>query len=67
MPAAACPVCFGDDGSGLASGLNAGIAILLGLALFIQVLLVRFFWRVASRSRDESRRQGLRGDAEGAA
>ncbi len=66
-PAAACPVCFGDDGTGLASGLNAGIAVLLGLALLVQVLLARFLWRVAARSREESRRQGLRRDVEGTA
>lgn len=26
----ACPVCFGDDGSGMADGLRWGIILLLG-------------------------------------
>ncbi len=49
----ACAVCFADDDSGLSAGLNAGIAVLLGLALLVQLIVGRFLWKVVKRSRLE--------------
>ncbi|MEM1245000.1 MAG: hypothetical protein AAGA81_08020 [Acidobacteriota bacterium] len=48
----ACSVCFGPEEEGtLSAGLNAGIAVLLGLVLVVQVLVVCFFVRAIRRSR----------------
>ena len=43
-PVLACSVCFGDPEE--STGIAAGIALLLGLVLVIQLVLVRFFVRV---------------------
>lgn len=32
---AACPVCFGNDGSAIADGLRWGIILLLGVTVFM--------------------------------
>jgi hypothetical protein len=42
----ACSVCFGDPSSDMAKGVNAGIAVLLGLivTVLISIVAVMSFW-----------------------
>lgn len=44
--AQACGVCFGDDGSGIAQGLQYGIIILLGFTCAIVSAIIYFVMKI---------------------
>lgn len=44
--ARACSVCFGDDGSGLAQGLQYGILLLLGATCAIVSAIIYFVVKI---------------------
>jgi hypothetical protein len=48
----ACPVCFGGDDLAIRESLNAGIGILLGVTAVVLGAFLRFFIRLAKRSRE---------------
>ena len=48
----ACPVCFGGDDLAIRESLNAGIGILLGVTAVVLGAFLRFFIRLARRSRE---------------
>jgi len=50
----ACPVCFGGDDLAIRESLNAGIGILLGVTAVVLGAFLRFFIRLARRSREYS-------------
>ena len=46
---AACPVCYGDTNSAMASGVNAAILVLLGVTGSVLGLLSAVFLRIRKR------------------
>lgn len=50
-PAGACPVCYGGEGSNMTTGMNNGIATLLGVIAFVQVGFVGLFGSIWYRTR----------------
>lgn len=50
-PAGACPVCYGGDGSDMATGMNNGIMTLLGVIGLVQVGFVGLFGSIWYRTR----------------
>jgi hypothetical protein len=57
-----CPVCFGGDDLAIRESLNAGIGILLGVTAVVLGAFLRFFIRLARRSREYAHL--VEGDAE---
>ena len=50
-PAGACTVCYGAEGSDMATGMNNGIATLLGVIGAVQVGFVSLFGSIWYRTR----------------
>jgi hypothetical protein len=50
----ACPVCFGGDDVVVRESLNAGIGVLLGVTAVVLAGFLRFFIRLARRSRENA-------------
>jgi hypothetical protein len=50
----ACPVCFGGDDVVVRESLNAGIGVLLGVTAVVLGAFLRFFLRLARRSREHA-------------
>jgi hypothetical protein len=48
----ACPTCFDGQDPVVRESLVAGIAVLLGVTMFLLGLFARFFVKLARRSRD---------------
>jgi hypothetical protein len=49
-----CPVCFGGDDPVVRESVNAGIAVLLGVTVFVLGCFARFFVVLARRAREAS-------------
>ncbi len=49
--AAACPVCFGENDSALAAGINDGIFVMLGLIVLLWGAFGSFFLYLRRRAR----------------
>ena len=47
----ACPVCFGAADSPMASGMNAGVFVLLGVTAALLAAIAVVGWRIAGRAR----------------
>lgn len=56
-PADACAVCFGGEGSNMTTGMNNGVATLLGVIAFVQVGLVGLFGSIWYRTRKLRKRR----------
>ena len=50
-PANACTVCYGGEGSNMATGMNNGILTLLGVIAFVQFGFVGLFGSIWYRTR----------------
>ena len=60
----ACAVCFGQNDSPLASGINAGIFLMLGLIAVLWVAFGSFFIYLRRRARRLQGASGFRGTVE---
>ncbi len=50
-PASACTVCYGGENSNMTTGMNNGIAALLGVVAFVQIGFVALFGSFWYRTR----------------
>ena len=51
----ACPVCFGGDDTLMRESLNAGIGVLMGIAVIVLAFFARLVVNIARRSREWGR------------
>jgi hypothetical protein len=67
--ALACPVCFGQNDSPLAKGVNMGVFFMLGIVGVMLTAFATFFIHLSRRARlfDESANSGSQTPSEGTA
>lgn len=56
VPAAACPVCFGETDSPMAAGINAGVLFLLAVVFTVLSLFTALIFTIWGRIRRHERR-----------